>query len=364
MQLSERLSLTTRDYWRVILALAAKDIVDAVKNKTTLTMLLGLGLMILTVQAMPLMLKLDDRPRVAIYDADRSGLADQLRRQRDLQVYEMRSAEDARAMAPEASGPLLALILPADWQEATGPLQVQGYLAHWISPDTAAQLVGASESALAAATGLPVTIQTQIVYPTLENQGHNVMVAGGLVLATILITAILVPHLILEEKTSHTLELLRVSPVSAGQLVMGKGLAGLVYGLLAAAALLAFNLAMVNQWGLMLPAVLGIILFGVGLGLLIGTLANNEGTMQMWIGLLAVLLLFPMVVSFINVSRLPAWVQQVLAWLPTTAAFELARLSFGNTFPASQIWPNLMILLLAVLLVFGAAGWRLRAWEA
>lgn len=364
MEISNRLSSATRDYRRVVLALAAKDIVDALKNKTTLTLLMGLGLMILTVQALPLMLKLDDRPRVAIYDAARSGLADQLRRQRALQVSEMRSAEDARAMAPEASGPLLALTLPADWESAAGPLQVQGYLAHWISPDAAGQLVGEAERALVAATGRQVAIQTQILYPTLENRGHNVMVASGLVLATVLITAILVPHLILEEKTNHTLELLRVSPVSAGQLIMGKGLAGLVYGLLAAAVLLAFNLAMVNQWSLMLPAVLGIILFGVGLGLLVGTLANNEGTMQMWIGLLAVLLLFPLMLSFVNNSRLPAWVQQILAWLPTTAAFELARLSFGNTFPASQIWPNLLILLLAVLLVFVAAGWRIRAWEA
>jgi ABC-2 type transport system permease protein len=364
MQLNERLSLTTWQYWRVILTLAAKDIVDALKNKTTLTMLIGLGFLILTVQALPLMLKLDDRPRVAIYDAARSGLADQLRRQRTLQVSEMRSAEDARKVAPEASGPVLALILPADWEGTAGPLQVQGYLAHWISPDTAGRTVGETERALAAATGRQVVIQTQILYPTMDSRGHNVMLAAGLVLAAVLITAILVPHLILEEKTNHTLELLRVSPVSAAQLLIGKGLAGLVYGVLAAAVLLAFNLAMVTQWGLMLPALLGIILFGVGLGLLVGTLANNEGTMQMWIGLLAVLLLFPMLVSFVNVSRLPAWVQQILSWLPTTAAFELARLSFGNTFPASVVWPNLVLLLIAVLLVFGAAGWRLRAWEA
>ena len=103
-------------------------------------------------------------------------------------------------------------------------------------------------------------------------------------------------------------------------------------------------------------AVLGIILFGVGLGLLIGTLANNEGTMQMWIGLLAVLLLFPLMLSFVNVDRLPDLARQILAWLPTTAAFELIRLSFGNTFPASLIWPKLLVLLVAVLLVFGAFG--------
>jgi ABC-2 type transport system permease protein len=327
-------------------------------------MLVGLGLMILTVQALPFLLKLDDRPRVAIYDAARSGVADELRRDRAVQVSEMRTAEDAQNMAPEASGPMLAITLPADWESSSETVEVDGYLAHWIRPDTANHLVNEAERALTAATGREFNIQTQIVYPTLESRGHNIMVASGLVLATVLITAILVPHLILEEKTSHTLEVLRVSPASINQVLLGKGLAGLVYGVLAAAMLLAFNLGLVNQWSLMLSALLAIILFGVGMGLLVGTLAENEGTVQMWIGLLVVLLMFPLLLVFVSSDRLPEWVQQVMAWLPTTAAFDLIRLSFGNVYQAVQVWPNLMVLLIAVVLVFGAAGWRLRTWEA
>lgn len=364
MQITKRLSPTTWDYWRIVLALAAKDIIEALRNKTTLTMLLGLGLMILTVQALPLLLKLDDRPRVAIYDAARSGVADELRRNGALRVSEMRSAEDLRNMAPEASGPLLAMMLPGDWESSSGALHVDGYLAHWISPNTVNKLVNEAEKALTAVVDRPVTIQAQTVYPTLENRGHNIMVASGLVLATVLITAILVPHLILEEKTNHTLEVLRVSPASINQVLLGKGLAGLVYGVLAAAVLLAFNLALVSHWGLLLLALLAIISFGVGLGLLVGTLAENEGTVQMWVGLLAVLLMLPLLLTFVNSSRLPAWVQQVMAWLPTTAAFDLIRLSFGNVYPAAQVWPRLTVLLIAVLLVFAMAGWRLRTWEA
>ena len=115
----------------IVLALAIKDIVDAIKNKTTLTMLVGLGLMILTVQALPLLLKFDDRPRVAIYDAARSGVADELRRDRAVQVSEMRSKEEARIRAQEASGPLLAVALPEDLEStiqenAEGPKRAQG----------------------------------------------------------------------------------------------------------------------------------------------------------------------------------------------------------------------------------------------
>jgi ABC-type Na+ efflux pump permease subunit len=189
------------------------------------------------------------------------------------------------------------------------------------------------------------------------------MVALGLVLATTLSTTILVPYLILEEKTTHTLDVLRVSPASTNQVLLGKGLAGAVYGVLAAAVLLAFNLSLVTQWGIMLPAVLATVLFGVGLGLLVGALVENEGAVQMWIGLLAVALMFPLMLTFFGTNRLPAGVQQIIKWLPTTAAFDLMRLSFGNTWPAAQVWPRLAVMLVAVVLVFAAAGWRLRAWE-
>lgn len=364
MELTERLSPTTWDYWRIVLALAAKDIVDAIKNKTTLTMILGLAMMMLTVEALPLLLKLDDRPRVAIYDAARSGVADQLRNEGAVHVREMRSAEDAVDAVREASGPMLAVTLPAGWESGTGTLTVDGYAAHWVGVETERTLIANAQRELSAVTGRPVTVEMETVYPTMENGGHTIMVAMGLVLAVTLITTILVPYLILEEKTTHTLEVLRVSPAGVGQVLLGKGLAGAVYGVLAAAVLLAFNLSLVNAWGIMLSAVLALILFGVGLGLLVGTLVENEGAVQMWIGLLAVFLMFPLMFAFFASSRLPDWVQQVMSWLPTTAAFDLMRLSFGDVWPAAEVWPRLAAMLVAVALVFAAAGRRLRTWEA
>lgn len=364
MQLAKRLTPISWPYWRIVLALAAKDIVDALKNKTTLTMILGLSLMMLTVEALPLLLRLDSRPRVAIFDQARSGVADQLRRKGDIQVLEARTVEGALTAAREASSPLIAVALPADWQRDSGTLIVDGYVAHRVPENRAARLVDQAEQALSRVAGRPITIRTQIVYPTFENGGHTVMVSFGLVLAITMITSILVPYLILEERTTHTLEVLRVSPLSITQVLLGKGLAGAVYGLLAAAVLLAFNLSGVNLWGLMLGAVMATVLFGVGLGLLVGTLVENEGTVQMWTALLSIVLMAPLLLAFFARSRLPEWARQLIAWLPTTAAFDLMRLSFGNAWPATVIWSRLAAVMIAVLLVFAAAGWRLQTWES
>ena len=364
MNATRAITPATKEYWRIVLALAAKDIVDALKNKTTLTLLLGLGLMMLTVQALPLLLKLDDRPRIAIYDGSRTSLADELRDGGDVRVLEMRTAEDALAVTREASTPMVSVSLPSGWEGSSGPLVVDGYMANWIGPEAARQLVAQAEQSLGAFTGRPVTIEVQRLYPTLTSRGHTMMVALGLVLATVLTTTILVPYLILEEKTTHTLDVLRTSPASITQVLVGKGLAGMVYGLLAAAVLLAFNVALVNLWGLMVVTILAVVMFGVALGLLVGTLVENEGAVQMWVALLVVLLMFPLMLTFFNSNRLPAWVQEATAWLPTTAAFQLARISFGNILPLAQVLPRLAVILVAVVVVFAATGWRLRRLEA
>ena len=363
MQLSEPLTTTRWRYWQIILTLAAKDIVDALKNKTTLTIILGLGTMMLTVEALPLLLKLDSRPRLAIYDAARTTLADELRRGGDVQVVELRATDDVAAQARQASSPLLAVSLPADWAESSSPLLLTGYLGHWLSAAETEALVRAAEAHLGQLTGRSVTIQTATVYPTLEQGGHSLMVALGLLMAVTLITTTLVPYLILEEKTGHTLELLQVSPASVNQILLGKGLAGMVYGLVAAAVLVAFNFSLVNYWGLFLLTMLVLILFGVGLGLLLGSLVESEGAVQMWVAGLIVVLAFPLMLAFLNNSSLPAWVQFVNSYLPTTAAFDLVRLSFGNLWPVETILARLTSLLGAGLLVFLLAGWRLRRWE-
>lgn len=364
MRFGKGFSLMSRDYWRIVLALAAKDVIEALKNKTTLTMILGLSLMMLTVEALPLLLRLDERPRVAIYDAAQSGVADALRRERTVQVLEMRTAADASRAAQEASGPLVAVALPDNWESQSGVLTIDGYVANGMRRQTVAEITDQAEAALTAVTGRPIIIQTRTVYPSLATGGHATMVALGLVLAVILITTILVPYLILDEKTTHTLDLLRVSPASVNQVLLGKGLAGTVYGVLAAAVLLAFNFSLVNLWSLMLLAVLALVLLGVGLGLLVGTLVENEGAVQMWIGLLAVLLMFPLLLAFVQSDQVPGWLQRVMTWLPTPAAYSLMRLSFGEAWSAAQVWPKATAVLLAVAFVFGLAGWRLRRWDA
>jgi ABC-2 type transport system permease protein len=342
--------------------LAAKDIVEAIRNKTTLTVLLGLSLMMLTVQALPLLLGLDDRPRLVLSDAERTELADVLRENDDIVVRELRNEADAVSAARQTSGKLLAVVLPSGWNDESGPLSVAGYYVHWLGSSKAAEMATASQEALSEATGRTVSVEATALYPSPDSRGRELMVSIGLVLAIILVTSILVPYLFLDEKSAHTLEVLHVSPASPTQVVMGKGLAGLVYGAIAAFVLLAFNASMVLAWPLMIATVLGGALLGVGIGLFVGLFVENEGTVQLWVGALSMVFMVPLILVFSG-ADVPEWLRSVMSWLPTSAMFSLFRAAFGSEWPSSAVARDLALLMGSVLLVHVVVVWRLRRWE-
>ncbi|MCO5188779.1 MAG: ABC transporter permease [Anaerolineae bacterium] len=363
MDARNRMNRSERDFWRIVGAIATKDVVEAVRNKTTLTVVLGLSMMMLTVQALPLLLQLDSRTRVAIYDAGRTTTADEMREAGSVQIYERRSAEEVPDLIRESSGATVGVILPAEFANDAESVVVEGYVPHWIRPNKIDEAATQAEVALSAVIGRNVTIAARTVYPTTSSGGHAFMVSLGLVLAVLMITAILVPYLLLEEKVTHTLDLLRVSPVTTVQLVIGKTLAGLVYGVLAALVLLAFNLFMVVNWPLLFVTVLFGALFGVSVGLLAGIVSTNEGGVQFWVALVSVLFVFPILLSGFAVGKLPAWLNAIVAWLPSTNMFDLFRLSFTPVHPVIEIVSKLGIVLLWTFVVFGLVVWRLRRWE-
>ena len=51
---------------RIIWAIAAKDMVDAVKNRMTLSVIVGIGMMMLTGQAFPFLLRLSNISQVVV----------------------------------------------------------------------------------------------------------------------------------------------------------------------------------------------------------------------------------------------------------------------------------------------------------
>jgi hypothetical protein len=341
---------------QLIGAIAGKDIVDALKNRTILGIMVGVLFMIISVQALPLLMKLDDRPRLAVYDPDRALLG-ALRRSEAVQAGAMRSTAEVLSAVRTASAPVLGLDLPPGFSELDGPSTIAGYVPHWADATDVVAARAAAEAELTTSVGRPITIVTTTVYPQPGEAGRATMLASGFMLATTMTALIVVPFLFLEEREANTLVLLSLSPASSAHIVIGKALAGMTYSLAAGLVLLAFNISFVVHWPLFLGALLAGALFSVMLGLLVGISAKSHNSVNVWAMLLMLALVVPaMVVSFS--MQLPDWLGAVLPWLPTVATMDLLGLATAGSFGPAQVVRPLTVLLGATVGLFALVVWR------
>jgi ABC-type Na+ efflux pump permease subunit len=139
----------------------------------------------------------------------------------------------------------------------------------------------------------------------------------------------LVAHLMLEEKKNRTIEVMLVSPASAGHLVAGKALTGLFYTLLGASVALAINHDLVMHWWLAISALVVGALFLVAVGLWLGERIEDRGQLGLWGSILVIPLLVPVFLTLLT-PLIPATVAQALSYLPTVVLFNLLRVSLAD----------------------------------
>jgi len=156
------------------------------------------------------------------------------------------------------------------------------------------------------------------------------------------------------------MDVLLVSPASISQVVIGKVLAGLVYGLAAAGTVLAFNQALVVHWGVAILATICGTLFAVAVGLLVGSIFDNPGSMNLWLGVIVTVLLMPVL---LNVMKVPSWpkiVTTIMSWIPTVALARVSGVSFSGSVPLGLVLPDLGIVVGSAVLVLALVVWKVR----
>jgi ABC-2 type transport system permease protein len=166
----------------------------------------------------------------------------------------------------------------------------------------------------------------------------------------------LVPYLIFEEKQTHTMDALLVSPASAADITLGKALAGMAYCLTAMAVVLAFNLSSVVGWGIAALAVLVGAIFAVGVGLLLGTIFETAQQVGAWMIVPILTLMAP--VLFAMLGNLPPILDLLLPWLPTIALGNLFLLSLSADATLVRALPDLALVLGWTLPLYTTVIWN------
>ena len=202
--------------------------------------------------------------------------------------------------------------------------------------------------------GEPIGIDVQeAFYPAPDSMGAVRWVSTVFVIIVLFMGSLVVPHLMFEEKQSRTLDALLVSPASIGQAVAGKAMAGLFYVVTSLLVVVVLYSAWVVNWGLAILALLGGLLFSVGIGLLLGILLESRQQMMLWTWPVSVPLMLPVFLSGLD-PILPEVARVVIRWVPTVALAKVLRISFSSGAPLAQFAPELAV-------VFGFAGLVLAA---
>jgi ABC-2 type transport system permease protein len=360
--------IRTTTLWRdlrIIWAITSKDLLDAVKSKTTLSILLSALFIVVIYQVLPTFERASDLPTVLIYDAGASDLLPALKRSPHLDVYTGYTSQDQLESKLVAGDiPELALAIPPGFDEAMKrgePPVLEGYVQHWVSDSAAAQLKAAAEEEIAQLIGQPVTINLEgnLLYPTPDSGGRSFLTSLAVLLSVTMIGIGLAPHLMVEEKETRTMDALLVSPARSSHLVIAKALAGLSYCLIAAAIVLAINAGLVLHWGLAVAAVVLSSLFVVSVGLLLGSLVGAKQVLPVWSMVVLTVLMLPLFLAIMK-DLLPSAATTIMSWIPTVTLSRVLRGAFSRDLTFLTFGLELLVVAACTAVIISCVAWTVR----
>ncbi len=194
----------------------------------------------------------------------------------------------------------------------------------------------------------PVDLRARAWYnPSLESRNYNVPAVIGsiMLIMSLMLTALAV----VREREAGTLEQLMVSPITAGELIVGKTIPFVLVAMLqlvviTAVALLWFRIPFLGQGVLLLLAALLFLMSALGLGLLISTVSNTQ--QEAFLTSFMVIMPTMMLSGFMfPVSSMPTVFQWLTLLNPLRHYLEIVRALFLKGAGLDDLWPQFLFLL-------------------
>ena len=353
-----------REGVRIILAITLKDSVGAVRERTLLSVFVAVLLMVALFRLMPA-LREGDTPTLAVVDPGPSALLDRWAESSQFELQRMASQEEMEDFLGGEETPVLGLVLPPGFdQNAKGeaPLELEGYVDHWVSDAKAEEIRSTFEAQLTALSGRPVRIDINNSIVFTHPRGLRPVTTSFLMAYALVVVGLMIaPSLMIEEKELRTMDALLTSPASAGQIVTAKALTGLIYCLLGGGLVLAVSAPMVVHWDIAILAVISGSLFTVALGLLLGVVLDGRQQLILWSAVLMFPLFLPVIASEILPDlQVPVLVQQAVSLIPTVAVAEATRWALSGEAPWAEIGTGLAVTVACAILLLAVVAWIVR----
>lgn len=350
------------DNLNIIWTITSKDIVDALKNKVVVSMIIMLSVILLLPKGMQLIFEKTDTP-LPIYDKGNSTMVADLREIPGISVQRIVTENDFASLLCGLIDPQIGLLLPADFDlalTAGGMVEFQGYTC-WGKRNQVSDLQSHLEEMLTDALGRPIKIHVDgnIVYPPSEGVLSFGLMTINSILMVLLMGVFLVPSLLFEEKESKTIQALLVSPASIGQVVLGKALAGFFYILVTAVMIFLIFWQDVTHWSMAILFIISGGIFSVAVGLVLGSFFEKQQDVLGWMMVVLFLLIGALFVKMLGLE-LPTVLNQILPWIPSVAIGELCQASFAEVIPVKQVLKNLWIVNSVSLPLYALVIWKVR----
>lgn len=360
--MSNKTTRTIADSLNIIWTIASKDIVDALKNRVVISMIIMLSIFLLVPKVLPYIFEQAETV-LPIYDMGDSTLAAELKNAPNLSVQALHSEQELRQALCGSIYPEIGLLIPNEFDqviESGGGIDFQGFVC-WSKRHQVSAVQPKLEEVLTQTLGQPVSIRVEgnIVYPPSDGLLSLSLVNINSVIMILMIGIFMVPSLLFEEKETKTMQALLVSPASIGQVVLGKALAGSFYILVTAVMIFAISWVDVIHWDMVFFFVVGGGFFSVAVGLLLGTLFERQQDMIGWMTALLLLLIGTVFVKMLGVE-LPVLVKGILPWVPSVALAEICQAIFSETPSAIQVWTNFGIVIIVSLPLYALIIWKVQ----
>jgi ABC-2 type transport system permease protein len=341
-------------------AIASKDILDVLKNWSTLiNLIVIIGLVVFFYWASTVR-PWDKRMEVTVYDESNNGLTDLPTELNDGYNFVFTEADSLEDLQRKVRYEALGVVIPPNFEQilaSGGEPAITGYIL-WAFRGQVDELETLYSEKFSELLGQPVNVQIGENFIIPDPYVDTSTVNFHILFATLFIAINLVPALMMEEKRTKTLDALLVSPASEGQVVLGKALAGLFYVLLAGVVFFSLYNVYVTNWALALFAYLLCALFSIGLALALGSLVQSQQHMMFWMVPIIFLLIVPS--FFVGEPFLAPGLKAVIAWLPTTALVKIYGFALSSHTPADQFLFSLTVVVASITLLFGIVIWKIR----
>lgn len=353
---------------RILWAITLKDIVYAVKNPYIVSGLVTPILMgVLFRLVFSAQLSATSTLAIAVYDPGNSRLVAALRALPEVTIIEVASEDQlSQIVEKEADG---GLSIPRGFDDAVRTGQRPELLAYQNQQrgDTTLfalqHLIEQQVLALAVEDRPAAITWTGLANRTEQFQDkfalNHYLLVMLLIMSLSMACTCIATLMLVEEKEKRTWRALLVSPASMRDILAGKALTSLFFGLVSVLVMLVLYRGWTGHWLITALAVSLGTSFLVLVGLVVGSLLHTQTQASAYCSIVALAFLMP---SWAGVLPLPPALESLMRFIPTFYLADALHLALANS-ASTRIWSDLAVLAASTLAAFAALLWVLRHQE-